>query len=48
MTAAYEQAVTWARSGDLVFNVVRAPLSQIETAWARTDLGGKRLVALPD
>lgn len=48
LTAAYEQAVAWACSGDLVFNVVRVPLSQIETAWTRTDLGGKRLVAFPD
>lgn len=47
MASAYEQAVAWAREGDLVFNVERVPLSQIETAWTRTDLAGKRLVVLP-
>lgn len=48
MSAAYEQIVAWTRDGDLTFNVERVPLSQIETAWTRTDLAGKRLVALPD
>lgn len=46
MSAAYEQIVAWTRDGDLTFNVERVPLSQIETAWTRTDLAGKRLVAV--
>ncbi|MFI5907988.1 zinc-binding dehydrogenase [Dactylosporangium sp. NPDC051541] len=42
----YAQVVDWARSGDLVFAVERARLSDIETAWRRTDLHGRRLVVV--
>ena len=48
MADAYQQAVNWARAGELVFSIERAPLSQIEAAWTRTDLSGKRLVILSD
>lgn len=48
MADAYQQAINWARAGELVFSIERAPLSQIEAAWTRTDLFGKRLVILPD
>lgn len=47
MGAAYEQIVAWASDGDLIFNVERVPLSQIATAWIRSDLQGKRLVVVP-
>ncbi|SNY71396.1 quinone oxidoreductase family protein [Paractinoplanes atraurantiacus] len=47
MQEAYGQVVTWARSGELTFDVVRVPLSDIETAWQRTDLRGSRLVVVP-
>jgi hypothetical protein len=39
--------VTWAQAGELTFDVVRVPLSDIETAWPRTDLRGRRLVVPP-
>jgi NADPH:quinone reductase-like Zn-dependent oxidoreductase len=45
--AAYGQIVQWARDGQLVFGIERAPLSEIETAWPRTDLRGRRLVIIP-
>ncbi len=48
MADAYQQAVGWARAGELIFSIERAPLSQIEAAWTRTDLAGKRLVILPN
>ncbi|GAA0978751.1 zinc-binding alcohol dehydrogenase family protein [Acrocarpospora macrocephala] len=41
------QIVTWAQSGELTFDVEKVPLSEIETAWQRTDLRGKRLVVVP-
>ncbi|MCU7724829.1 zinc-binding alcohol dehydrogenase family protein [Actinoplanes sp. KI2] len=44
MGAAYGQVVEWARTGQLTFALERVPLSDIETAWQRTDLRGKRLV----
>ena len=47
MGAVYEQIVAWTRSGELTFDVETVPLSDIETAWQRTDLRGKRLVVLP-
>jgi NADPH2:quinone reductase len=47
MGEVYGQIVTWARSGELTFDVERVPLSDIETAWQRTDLRGRRLVVLP-
>ncbi|GIF97055.1 hypothetical protein [Catellatospora citrea] len=46
MHEAYTQVVTWAQSGELTFDVVRVPLSDIETAWQRTDLRGSRLVVV--
>jgi NADPH2:quinone reductase len=47
MADAYNQVVRWARSGDLTFSLERVPLSEIEAAWQRTDLQGKRLVVIP-
>ena len=47
MHEAYSQVVTWAQSGELTFDVVKVPLSDIETAWQRTDLRGSRLVVVP-
>lgn len=44
---AYGRVVTWARSGELTFDVLTVPLSEIETAWRRTGLRGRRLVVLP-
>lgn len=47
MGEVYGQIVTWARSGELTFDVEKVPLSDIETAWQRTDLRGRRLVVVP-
>ncbi|BEL03956.1 hypothetical protein Q0Z83_021470 [Actinoplanes sichuanensis] len=47
MPEVYEQVVTWTRSGELTFDVLTVPLSDIETAWQRTDLKGHRLVVRP-
>ena len=47
MMDAYHQVVQWARDGSLAFDLEPVPLSQIATAWQRTDLRGKRLVVLP-
>ena len=47
MQEVYGQVVAWAQSGELTFDVVTVPLSDIETAWQRTDLRGSRLVILP-
>ncbi|MFC4123065.1 quinone oxidoreductase family protein [Nonomuraea zeae] len=47
MGEAYGQIVKWAQSGELTFDLERVPLSDIETAWRRTDLKGRRLVVLP-
>ncbi|MEU8171679.1 zinc-binding alcohol dehydrogenase family protein [Microbispora hainanensis] len=47
MDEAYRQIVTWTRSGELTFDVEKVPLSDIETAWQRTDLKGRRLVVTP-
>ncbi|MEU4232959.1 zinc-binding alcohol dehydrogenase family protein [Nonomuraea sp. NPDC026600] len=47
MDEVYQQIVTWTRSGELTFDVEKVPLSDIETAWQRTDLRGRRLVVMP-
>jgi NADPH:quinone reductase-like Zn-dependent oxidoreductase len=47
MGEVYGQVVKWAQSGQLTFDVEKAPLTDIETAWQRTDLRGKRLVVVP-
>lgn len=47
MMDAYHQVVQWARDGTLTFDLEQVPLSQIQAAWQRTDLRGKRLVVLP-
>lgn len=47
MMDAYNQVVQWARDGSLTFDLELVPLSQIETAWQRTDLRGRRLVVQP-
>jgi hypothetical protein len=44
MGATYGQVVEWARTGRLTFGLERVPLSDIEAAWRRTDLRGRRLV----
>ncbi|GAA1444330.1 zinc-binding alcohol dehydrogenase family protein [Leifsonia poae] len=48
MAAAYQQVVDWLRSGELAIDVTTMPLSEIESAWTRTDLRGTRLVIVPD
>jgi hypothetical protein len=40
-------ALKWARAGALTFKLERAPLRDIESAWQRTDLRGRRLVVVP-
>ena len=47
MNEVYGQIVDWTQSGELTFDVVKVPLSDIETAWQRTDLRGSRLVVVP-
>ena len=47
MMDAYNQVVQWARDGSLTFDLETVPLSQVESAWQRTDLRGKRLVVKP-
>jgi NADPH:quinone reductase-like Zn-dependent oxidoreductase len=47
MGEVYGQVVKWAQSGQLTFDVEKVPLTDIETAWQRTDLRGKRLVVVP-
>lgn len=47
MSEVYGQIVAWTQSGQLTFDVEKVPLTDIETAWQRTDLRGKRLVVLP-
>ena len=34
-------------SGELTFDMEKVPLSDIETAWQRTNLKGRRLVVMP-
>jgi NADPH:quinone reductase-like Zn-dependent oxidoreductase len=48
MPAAYEQVVTWLQAGALTIPTTTMPLSDIAKAWTRTDLGGRRLVIVPD
>lgn len=48
MGEVYGQIVEWTRAGELTFDVETVPLSEIEAAWQRTDLRGKRLVIVPD
>jgi NADPH:quinone reductase-like Zn-dependent oxidoreductase len=48
MMQAYQQAVQRAQDGTLTFDIERVPLSQIQPAWQRTDLRGRRLVVMPD
>ncbi|MEV4323807.1 zinc-binding alcohol dehydrogenase family protein [Microbispora rosea] len=47
MDEVYQRIVAWTRSGELTFDVEKVPLSDIETAWQRTDLKGRRLVVMP-
>ncbi|MEU8057426.1 quinone oxidoreductase family protein [Microbispora bryophytorum] len=47
MEEVYQRIVTWTRSGELTFDMEKVPLSDIETAWQRTDLKGRRLVVMP-
>jgi len=47
MGAVYQQIVDWTRAGQLTFDVERVPLHDVETAWQRTDLRGRRLVVEP-
>jgi len=46
MQQMYSQVVTWTQSGQLTFDLVKVPLSDIETAWQCTDLRGSRLVVM--
>jgi hypothetical protein len=48
MPQVYEQVLTWTRAGELTFDLEKVPLGDIETAWQRTDLRGKRLVIVPN
>jgi NADPH:quinone reductase-like Zn-dependent oxidoreductase len=43
----FGRIVEWTKAGELAFDVETVPLSEIETAWQRTDLSGKRLVVVP-
>ena len=47
MPRIYGQVLAWTRAGDLTFDLATVPLSDIETAWQRTDLRGTRLVVVP-
>ncbi|MEV4351516.1 zinc-binding alcohol dehydrogenase family protein [Actinoplanes sp. NPDC049596] len=47
MQEVYGQIVAWAQSGELTFDVERVALADIEAAWPRTDLRGRRLVVVP-
>lgn len=38
MGEAHVQIAKWAQSGELTFDVAKVPLSDVETAWQRTDL----------
>lgn len=41
------QIVQWARDGKLIVAVERTALSEIETAWQRTIIKGRRIVIIP-
>jgi hypothetical protein len=43
----YGQIVAGAQAGELTFDVERVPLADVESAWRRTDLRGRRLVVVP-
>jgi hypothetical protein len=43
----YGQIVHWAQTGALTFDLEKVPLREVETAWQRTDLRGRRLVIVP-
>ena len=45
MGSVYAQVVGWARSGELA--VEQVPLSEVDSAWQRTDLRGRRIVVIP-
>ncbi|MEV5414531.1 zinc-binding alcohol dehydrogenase family protein [Thermopolyspora sp. NPDC052614] len=47
MDEAYRRIVAWTRSGELTYDVEKVPLRDIEAAWQRTDLKGRRLVVIP-
>jgi NADPH:quinone reductase-like Zn-dependent oxidoreductase len=47
IASAYGQIVRWAQTGALTFDLEKVPLSEIEAAWQRTDLRGRRLVVVP-
>lgn len=47
MGEAYRQVVAWTLSDELAFDLETVPLRDIETAWRRTDLKGRRLVVVP-
>jgi len=47
MQEVYGEVVAWARSGALTFDVETVRLRDIESAWQRTDLRGRRLVVVP-
>ena len=48
MAEAYAQVVEWTRTGELRSTSRSGRLSDIESAWQRTDLRGSRLVVVPD
>ncbi|BCJ30197.1 quinone oxidoreductase family protein [Actinocatenispora sera] len=45
--AVYEQVLSWIRAGELTIELETVPLRDIEAAWCRTDLRGRRLVVTP-
>ena len=45
MGSVYAQVVGWACSGELA--VEKVPLGDVESAWQRTDLRGRRIVVIP-
>jgi len=47
MREVYGQIVQWAQAGKLTFELEKVSLSEIETAWQRTNLRGRRLVVVP-
>ena len=47
LSDAFEQLMNLAARGQLRINVEPVPLADIEHAWTRTDLHGRRLVMIP-
>jgi NADPH:quinone reductase-like Zn-dependent oxidoreductase len=41
------QVWDWIKEGQLRFDIERVPLKEVESAWQRTDLDGKRIVIIP-